>query len=152
MLDTDNFTAKSHGIESVTKRFYLKAFKVCRTYTPFFLRWMAGGGFRGLPVDSHIISSTYKWIAHWSFVCSLPSPELLQLILFSCLICALSICVCIIFITPPPTIFLAVCLSSGSSAQLHIQVLVRLLPNDHPLTMLHDTIIPPHALAWYLSA
>lgn len=40
----------------------------------FFVRWIVGVGGGCLPEDSQIINSSYKWLAHWCFVCSLLSP------------------------------------------------------------------------------
>lgn len=69
-----------------------------------------------------------------------------------CLVFALTVLVSVPSVAPLPPMSSVCLLSPGSSAQLLIQVAVRLSPNDHPLTVLCDTIIPPRALAWCLSA
>ena len=35
----------------------------------FPVRWIVGGGLGVSPEDSQVINSSYKWVAHWCFVC-----------------------------------------------------------------------------------
>lgn len=71
-----------------------------------------GGGLGGLPEDSQIINRSYKWVAHWCFVCSLPSPaphdgNLTRSFLISipCLVFPPSVLVSVSSITLPPPSF-----------------------------------------------
>lgn len=96
-------------------------------------------GVSGVPEESQIINSS-SWFVCLSLSSVHHSRNLSWFVFF-------------IFI---PVVTLALYVSYLSlSPQLRapqIQASVRLWRNDHPFTILPDTIILPHAPAWYLSA